>query len=106
MKVLIYDNRKIDPIVIDASTEEAELAAFMALFKYLNDEWQVYSDLEDIGDEDARHSRAQAALYKKAIDGCAKSTRALLLARRSYEYEYCSLHEVVNPLELDQLPLR
>ena len=106
MKVLIYDNRKIDPLVIDASTEEAELAAFMALFQYLKEEWDVYSDLEDIGDKAAFHIRAQAAMYRKAVGGCALSVKRLLTARRTYEYEGWSLHDVINPLEPDQLPLQ
>ena len=101
MKVLIYDNRKIDPIVIDASTEEAELAAFMALFKYLKDEWQVYSSLEYVVETSDSGSRYQSPLYKKACSGCAESARRLLKSRKSYEYEYWSLHEVINPLEPD-----
>jgi len=106
MKVLLYDNRKIDPIVIDASTEEAELAAFMALFKYLKDEWHSYYYLDNVAETAASDIRAQSALYKKACGGCAKSARQLLKSRVSYEYEEWCFRNVINPLEPDQLPLR
>ena len=47
MKILIYGNRKQDPDMYDISTPEKEAAAYLKLFKYLDEHWQVYCDLED-----------------------------------------------------------
>lgn len=48
MKTLIYGNRKSDDQVYDISTPEKELAAYMLIFIELDEDWQVYSDLEDV----------------------------------------------------------
>lgn len=47
MKVLKYENRKIDIELFDISTPEKEGAAYLRLFKELDEEWQCYSDLEE-----------------------------------------------------------
>ena len=47
MKILIYGNRKQDPDMYDISTPEKEAAAYLKLFNYLDEHWQVYCDLED-----------------------------------------------------------
>lgn len=46
MKVLLYDNRKIDPFGWDISTKEKERAGFLALFNYLDKTWKCYGELE------------------------------------------------------------
>lgn len=46
MKILIYGNRKTDPTIYDISTPEKENAAFLLLFKMLDEDWEVYSDIE------------------------------------------------------------
>jgi hypothetical protein len=46
MSVLIYENRKQDPDFYDMSTPAKEAAAWLRLFNYLREEWQVYGDLE------------------------------------------------------------
>lgn len=51
MKMLMYGNRKVDPIYWDASTEEKEQAAYKCLFILLRDDWQCYRDLESDGTE-------------------------------------------------------
>lgn len=47
MKVLKYENRKIDIELFDISTPEKEEAAYRRLFKELDEDWQCYSDLEE-----------------------------------------------------------
>lgn len=47
MTVLIYENRKQDPDMYDISTPEKEAAAYLKLFNYLREDWQVYSDIEE-----------------------------------------------------------
>ncbi len=47
-KVLMYENRKIDPMVLDASTPELEQKAFLKLFNYLDENWEVYAGLKEL----------------------------------------------------------
>ena len=77
-KILLYENRKCDE-VFDASTPELESAAFLTLFKILDEVWQVY----DCGDLTANHRK----WYNDAKAGDAKAAEKLLRARRDYEYE-------------------
>jgi len=51
MKVLLYDNRKIDPFGWDISTKEKERAGFLALFNYLDKVWKCYGELERYKEE-------------------------------------------------------
>lgn len=51
MKVLLYDNRKIDPFGWDVSTKEKERAGFLALFNYLDKTWKCYGELERYREE-------------------------------------------------------
>lgn len=51
MKVLLYDNRKIDPFGWDVSTKEKERAGFLALFNYLDKTWKCYGELERYEEE-------------------------------------------------------
>jgi hypothetical protein len=44
-KVLMYDNRKCNPEIWDVSTPELKSKAFLNLFKLLDEDWEVYSDL-------------------------------------------------------------
>ena len=46
MEILIYENRKIDPMAYDISTPEKEAAAYLAVFKMLDEEWDVYCDID------------------------------------------------------------
>jgi hypothetical protein len=46
MKILVYENRKCDPSYYDASTPEKELAAYLLLFKQLED-WDIYCELKE-----------------------------------------------------------
>lgn len=98
MRVLQYDNRKIDPILLDASSPEKEAAAYLALFAYLRTEWQVYADLEEPVAWDAQPSKQQK-LYAKALAGDAVAVKQLLVARRQEEYEYWALIDVDDPVE-------
>jgi hypothetical protein len=99
----------------DASTEELEAGAVLALFRHLDEEWQVYGELteepylakfpENHPDgcmcepcQYARETRKQApvekeanaqmlALYKRAKKGEAQAAKILLHERASREYE-------------------
>ena len=115
-RVLLYTNRKIDhPVLYDASTEELEAGAVLALFQHLDVDWQVYGDLTEEpyisafpkGHPDgcmceqcqyARKTRADApnakqanvdalALYERAKQGEAQAAKALLHMRRDGEYQ-------------------
>lgn len=77
MKILVYGNRKSDDIYYDASTPEKEDIAYLALFKILDEEWEVYADLEE----------AHRPYYDAARGGDAKAAKKLMYLRRRYEYE-------------------
>lgn len=88
--ILVYENRKSYPMVWDISSSELTPKAFLELFKYLKDEWQVYeSDYwGDDGSPDGKAvAKKQKQLYKKACQGDAEAAQELLTMRRSYEYE-------------------
>ena len=135
MKVLKYENRKSSSTLFDISTPEKEAAGYLRLFKELDEDWQVYSDLEedesvmcdactegqhkyckgysescscDATADCANHNHravykrqceaAQRELYTKAQAGDWKAAKRLMVARKSYEYEYVSELEVTDPL--------
>ena len=50
-KVLKYDNRKTEIRLYDISTPEKEAAAYLRLFKELDEYWGCYSDLEEVEPE-------------------------------------------------------
>jgi len=81
-KVLLYENRKEDPVVWDASSPELEEKAFRSLFNKLDEEYNFYAELRKA---DVNH------LYKKAVKGDFKSIKKILTSRINYEYEYWSL---------------
>lgn len=115
-RVLMYENRKISPCFWDASTEELEAGAFLALFKHLDEDWQVYSGLDQpekpyrelskghpegcmcepcisfrkeqtaLPDREKEREH-QLKLYQRAKKGEAAAARALLKERQDYEYE-------------------
>ena len=91
-EVLIYENRKTDPIVWDISTKKLREAAFLKLFKLLHDEWGVYST--GYWGDDEREQAQQKALYDKAEGGDGHAAEALLKMRQSYEYETYHVSEV------------
>lgn len=78
-KILLYSNRKCDPTWWDVSTPELEDSAFLALFKILDDEWQVYDEI------------SMPAMQKPALagarQGIAAAAKNLLRVRRWNEYE-------------------
>ena len=88
MKILIYENRKQDPMYIDISTPEKRDKGFMYLFKYLRDQWQVYTD--ELSDKDH-------ALFVDANAGNVEAAIKLLQNHRKYEYEEWSVGEVIKP---------
>lgn len=92
MKVLIYGNRKQDDEIYDISTPEKEAAAFLAVFKTLDEEWQVYTS--------GGLNQKQKALYADAKRGDAEAAKRLMTMRKSYEYEEWHYGEVINPLEV------
>lgn len=48
MKLLIYGNRKQDEDIYVIDTPEQEEKAYRAIFKELDDYWQVYEDLKHL----------------------------------------------------------
>ena len=110
-QVLIYENRKIDPIVWDVSTLELRAKAFMELFRIIDKDWEAYSDLDDECAEAgcshtcAHHRKVeptrpnpdQQALYAAAKGGNTKATEQLLRMRRDYEYESWVITDMVVP---------
>lgn len=132
-RVLVYENRKVDASYFDASTEELEAGAFLALFKLLDESWQVYGALEDPeeaycdrpdGHPDGCMCEACVAhrkeapevprrerdriehleLYRRAKKGEAWAARALLTARKDYEYERFKFERVESAVS--SYPLR
>ena len=100
MKVLYYDNRKIDPILWDASTPEKEDAAFLALFHVLDEDWECYHDLDEReGYLNLTDWRRQRERREKAKKGDSEAAKALLQARQDNEYESWYLFKVTDPNE-------
>jgi len=77
MRILVYGNRKSDDTYYDISTPAKEDASYLALFKILDEEWEVYQDLET----------GQEALLLRARTGDANAAKRLMKARTDYEYE-------------------
>jgi len=77
-RILLYENRKSDPIAWDASTEELMAKAFIACFNYLDKDWQLFNDLKEM----------ESGVYEKATQGDADAARKIL-ENRQYD-EYCS----------------
>lgn len=88
MSVLIYGNRKQDDEIYDISTPEKEAAAFLLLFKTLDEDWQVYGEL----------NKREKELYKAAKAGDANAAKRLLTMRKGYEYEEWRYGNVIDPL--------
>jgi hypothetical protein len=88
MELLIYGNRKQDDQIWDVSTPKKRREAFLALFKILRDDWQVYEG------GDLRVSE-QKLLLKAGLDD-AEAAEKLLTGRRGYEYEEWHFAETEN----------
>jgi len=86
-KVLIYENRKCDPICWNASNPQLENQAFLSLFRLLDEEWDVYLDLKE-SKQPALIGQNQVDLYHKAKQGDAFACRRLLSQRKRCEYEF------------------
>ena len=89
-KVLVYSNRKIDPIIIDASTPEKEAAAFLKLFKHLDEDWQVYSAVPGNVWEQKRINLARS--------DDAQAAKELFIRRKNEEYEQWYESQMFDPL--------
>ena len=89
MKILIYENRKSDPLYLDISTPEKEELAFIYLFEYLDDEWNVYCNKSE-------WTKEEKDLFKKAKKGNGKAAKELLTLHRSYEYEEWTVGDVLT----------
>lgn len=92
MKVLIYGNRKEDDTIYDASTPEKEAAAYLRVFKELDEYWQCYADL----------TAKWKPVYDKAKAGDAEAAKRLMNARKDYEYEEFRIGEVIDPLAAEE----
>ena len=122
--VLRYSNRKEDACFWDASSEDLEAGAFLALFKHLDEDWRVYECLteeEELPKPPAGHvagckcqqcdyvekrkatfegekaeNEEQLVWYKAAKKGDALSAKKLLTARKSGEYEEWRIERVYS----------
>ncbi len=92
MKVLYYSNRKCNGMYWDASNPEKEAAAFLALFNYLKDYWEVYESLED-DLQDAQNSIKATSTKLSAISDSAE------YSAKKYDLE--ELHTWVTRYERD-----
>lgn len=90
-KVLLYENRKSDPMVWDVSTDEGKERAFRELFQHLRDVWDVYGDWSRGNKQDAER---QKSLFDLAQTGDATATERLLRLRNNFEYETWRILEV------------
>jgi hypothetical protein len=88
--LLIYGNRRQEDIIWDISTPEKRAAGFLALFRFLNEEWDVYQP-DDL-------NAVQEKLFNKAVEGDAVAAEHLLIIRKNYEYEEWHFGELINPL--------
>ena len=88
MELLVYGNRKQDDYLWDISTPEKRAAAFLELFVFLRDDWQVY--------ECGTLSAKEKEWYDKAQEGDASAAEKLLTKRKSYEYEEWYFAETRN----------
>lgn len=90
MKILIYGNRKQDDEYYDISTPGKELAAYLKVFKTLDEDWDVYS-ADDLSD-------GHQKLYDAAKGGDGESAKRLINLRHTYEYEEVRQGVVIDPL--------
>lgn len=102
MRVLMIGHRKMDVMLLDASTRAHEDAAYLLAFKLFDDD-DFYSNL-DIGvmtDDELREMETAAGrlyrvplklkmreLYRLAQAGSAQAARDLLILRKNGGYEY------------------
>lgn len=84
MKILIYGNRKQDPDMYDISTPEKEAAAYLKLFNYLDEHWQVYCDLEDEVEELEVCEPCSKNLHRLCEGRCACETEANCKSKSRY----------------------
>lgn len=88
MRILEW-RAKHDSVYYNASTEEQELAAYLKVFKEMDEQGDYECCPPD--------GREQKALYKEAKKGNAKAARTFLKMRRDYEYEWTGTKEVYEP---------
>ena len=88
MKILVYENRKSDPVYFDASTPVKELWAYSTVFNILN-EWDCYEDLIQYTANHPKDYRTiQKQLYEKAKAGDGKAAKELITRRSKSNFEY------------------
>ena len=92
--LLIYGNRKQEDIIWDISTPEKRAAGFLALFRFLNEEWDVYQP-DDL-------NATEEKLFNKAVDGDANAAERLLTIRKNYEYEEWHFGKLIDPLTAEE----
>jgi hypothetical protein len=87
MKILIW-RAKHTNVYYNASTEEKELAAYLKVFK----------EMQEQGDYECCPPTGEArALYKLAKQGDGTAVRKFVHSRRHYEYEGTDIEEVIEP---------
>jgi hypothetical protein len=94
-RILVAESKHVTRY-FDASTPEMEDAAYKKLFD-ANEEDGWYEYFESISPEDAkdRNYVKQYQLYRLAKTGDLEAVKALLKARKDYEYEGYRLEEVL-----------
>lgn len=66
MRVLVYGNRKEDNTYYNISTPEKRNASYLALFKHLDENWNLYDDL----DEEVEEENVCEACFKNLCSYC------------------------------------
>lgn len=89
MEVLLYSNRKVDPVIYDVSIPHKRDAAYLKLFNDLDTYWSCYEGC----------SPSDRLLVNRARKGDAKAAVILLDRRNSHghEYETFQIIEVIDP---------
>ena len=87
MKILIYGNRKQDTDMYDISTPEKEAAAYLKLFAYLDEHWNVYADLEDEVEELEVCEPCSKNMHRLCERHCACETEVNCKSNSRYEQD-------------------
>jgi hypothetical protein len=89
-RVIVYENRKTDgPILWDISTPELEKGAFLDLFKYLDESWQIYYGLTDLQEP------TKPSLTLEQIEGLPEGRvrEEAMAEQKDYKHELSYLQE-------------
>lgn len=113
--VIVYENRKQDAIILDASTFEKWQQCFLWLFGFLRDTWECYGELveededkdpyagtemqdpQTPSDAEIKELQYQRGLYQAACEGDWAAAYELLHFRKDWEYEEWNEVRLTDP---------